>query len=390
MWATDILLKTLPCSLLMIVASMPAIRRASWELFFYLHQIVILCLLVLFIYHSSNFVYYAAIPFVLYASDKLLRWFSIYSKRCVVQRIERFDDLLRVEVDVQHRFPCLASALDASDLIGSVVYLRVPRAKWFEYHPMSLAYNEGGRFFFYIKVVGNPRSWTRRLASLAGQTGLTAFIEGPYTLTRRSRNPANFAANFAANSAALLKKEYGENVLVVAGGAGFAGVSAYLRDYLVLVRSVPAGQGVFPRLWLVLVVPHHRHLQCMAQLLLEARRAAWARVDLFVTYSGDAERREAASPEANGERCVIEENNEANASSGNSGNGGVDVEGGETTVEFTVGRPDFAALLKEVPSERVEVFYCGPKTLEAALFKALADRKSPFAFHPEVFDMWSV
>ena len=26
----------------------------------------------------------------------------------------------------------------------------------------------------------------------------------------------------------------------------------------------------------------------------------------------------------------------------------------------------------------------------AALFKALADRKSPFAFHPEVFDMWIV
>lgn len=66
------------------------------------------------------------------------------------------------------------------------------------------------------------------------------------------------------------------------------------------------------------------------------------------------------------------------------------MEGGETMMEFTVGRPDFAALLKEVPSERVEVFYCGPKTLEAALFKALADRKSPFAFHPEVFDMWIV
>ena len=319
---------------------------------------MILCLLVLFIYHSSNFVYYATIPFVLYASDKLLRWVSIYSKRCFIQRIERFGDLLRVEVDVQHRFPRLASPLDASDLIDSVVYLRVPRAKWFEYHPISLAYNEGSRFFFYIKVVGT--------------------------------------ANSAANSAALLKKEYGENVLIVAGGAGFAGVSAHIRDYLGLVRSLPAGQGVFPRLWVVLVVPHDRHLQCMAKLLLEAKRAACARVDLFVTYSGDAERREAASPEANGERCVIEDNNEVNGGSGNSGNGGnnatngADVEGGRTMMEFTVGRPDFAALLKEVPSERVEVFYCGPKTLEAALFKALADRKSPFAFHPEVFDMWIV
>ena len=361
-------------------------------MFFYLHQIVILCLLVLFIYHSSNFVYYATIPFVLYASDKLLRWVSIYSKRCFIQRIERFGDLLRVEVDIQHRFPRLASPLDASDLIDSVVYLRVPRAKWFEYHPISLAYNEGSRFFFYIKVVGNPRSWTHRLASLAGQTGLSAYIEGPYTMTRRSRNPANSAAN----SAALLKKEYGENVLIVAGGAGFAGVSAHIRDYLGLVRSLPAGHGVSPRLWVVLVVPHDRHLQCMAKLLLEAKRAACARVDLFVTYSGDAERREAASPEANGERCVIEDNNEVNGGSGNSGNSGnnatngADVEGGETMMEFTVGRPDFAALLKEVPSERVEVFYCGPKTLEAALFKALADRKSPFAFHPEVFDMWIV
>ena len=83
----------------MIVASIPAIRRASWELFFYLHQIVILCLLVLFIYHSSNFVYYATIPFVLYAADKLLRWFSIYSKRCFIRRIERFDDLLRIEAE---------------------------------------------------------------------------------------------------------------------------------------------------------------------------------------------------------------------------------------------------------------------------------------------------
>ena len=379
----------------MIVASIPAIRRASWELFFYLHQIVILCLLVLFIYHSSNFVYYATIPFVLYAADKLLRWFSIYSKRCFIRRIERFDDLLRVEVEVQHRFRRSSNASDASDLVGSVVYLRVPRAKWFEYHPISIAFNEGSRLFFYIKVVGNSRSWSRRLAALAGQTDLRAYIEGPYTMTRRSRSPANSAAK----SAAILNKEYGQNVLIVAGGAGFAGVSAQLRDYLQLVRDLPAGLDPKPRLLLVLVVPHHRHLQCMARLLVEAERVAGVRVELFVTYSGDAERRAAASREAHGERCDLRENDVEiivsgncgnSGNGGNGGNGGMDVESKRRELEFTVGRPDFAALLKEVGSERVEVFYCGPKALGATLFEALAGRKSPFAFHAEVFDMWVV
>lgn len=337
---------------------MPKLRRLSWELFFYLHQIVILCLLVLFVFHSSNFVYYATIPFVLYGADKLLRWISIYSKRCYIRKIEAFDDLLFLDIEVNHLFK---HPTNYPDLVGSVAYIRIPRAKWFEYHPMSLAYNDGNHLYFYIKVVGNPRSWTHRLAALAGQTDLRAFIEGPYTMTHR-HSPL-------VDPSLTVSREYGENVLVVAGGAGFAGVSTYLRDYLRLVSALPAEDQEKKRLFVVLVVPHPAQLQCMAKLLLQAKRAAFCRVELFVTFSRDAERRQRALQAKERESCSVKDAESA------------------ATLEFSVGRPEFESLLKEIPSSRLEVYYCGPRTLEDALFKALVDRKSPFAFHPEVFDM---
>ena len=339
----------------MITMAISKIRRTFWELFFYLHQIVIPCLLVLFLYHSHSFVYFATLPLVLYVLDKLLRWFSIYSKRCSIQSIRCYNDLLLVEIDVQHRF---GGPVNYPDLVGAVVYLRVPRAKLFEYHPVSLAFNEGSRFFFYIKVVGSQRSWTHRLASLAGQTGLRAYLEGPYAMARRNGE--------AANPGKAISDAYGDNMLVVAGGSGFAGVSSFLRDFVRLARRLPEAEQRRKRLCVALVMPQPQQLECVAAPLREARAASFCRVELFVTFRGAAEAKPAAKTGTVG-----------------------DAEGGEA-LEFAVGRPELAKLLEELPRERLEVFYCGPQALGKSLFKALEARGAPFAFHAEVFSMWVV
>ena len=341
----------------MMLSALPFIRRVAWELFFYLHQVVILLMLVMFVYHSRNLVYYATIPFVLYGMDKLMRWLSIYTKHCTIADIRTFEDMVYLDVDVKNMFD---NPIDYPNLIGSVVYLRIPKAKLFEYHPISLAFNKGSHMYFYIKVVGNKRSWSHRLAQLSGQKGLRAYIEGPYTMMRHEDEIK------VEKGEAVMKHYYGDNTVIVSGGAGFAGVSSYLADYIEMMSLLPPEKQMTKHLYVIVVVPHHRHLQCMSELLLKCKKLPFCHMELYVTYSSNPELKEKNLREVTCPTSDIEV---------------------EDKLEYSVGRPDLTAFFSNLDADYLDVYYCGPKSLEKTLYKSLLKQKHPFYFYHEVFDM---
>ena len=208
--STDLLFKTLPLWTLMMLAAVPLCRRKAWELFFYLHQVVMLLLFVLFYFHSSKFIFTAFLPLALYVLDKLVRWVSIYTRCCRVTQIHAYEDMVHLEITVRS----LCKRCEFSNLVGSVAYLRGPKAKCMEYHPISIAYNRGNVLGFFIKVVGGKNSWSQKLARLSDQKDLRAFVEGPYTMVKRASDRSVIESERVQRAEKLLRRTYEKNVVV--------------------------------------------------------------------------------------------------------------------------------------------------------------------------------
>lgn len=360
MIATDWLLKILPFIFLVFICAIPVIRRKAWEWFYYSHVFILIVLIYLIIFHSGNFIYYAALPIFLYVMDKLIRWYTIYTHPAKAT-IQAFDDAVYLDVEVGSIF-CNNSQYP--NLVGSVAYINIPEVKFFEYHPMSIALNKGNHLHFYIKVTGNKRSWTHKLAALSGRKEVKAYIEGPYTMAKRRSDEE------VAKKEKVLNDEYSKNIVIVGGGCGFAGVSSNLKDALELIKGLPVEEQKKYSLNVVLVVPFHSHLDCMKELILEAKKYDFCHVHLYSTYSQHMELK-ISSPKGK----------DANTLSVTS-----DTEE-QLTLEFTVDRPNLEEILNGLNDEPISAFTCGPKSLCDALFKALSKQKRPFSYHPDVFDM---
>ena len=366
MISTDWLLKLLPVILLMFLSALPIVRRKAWEVFYYLHVFVIITFLYLLVFHSRNIIYYAFIPICLYVIDKIMRWSSIYLHKCTGSVIT-YDDVIVLEVE---RGCCCSTCgktcckCQLADLVGSVAYLNIPQASFFQYHPMSIAHNEGNHLVFYIKVTGHKNSWTHKVAALNGQKNIRVYVEGPYTMMKRKTTEP------IEKKQKILINEYNKNIVVVAGGCGFAGISSYLKDTLHLIKDLPTEEKAKYSVNVVLVVPYHSHLDGMKALLLECKQYDFAHVHLFTTYSQHPELKQSAL-----------EGKDANTLEVTS-----DVEE-KHILQFTVGRPDLDALLNDLPNEPISAFFCGPDNLCHSFLKALSAQQRPFSFHPDVFDM---
>lgn len=367
MGATDLLFKLTPAWGLMMLAAIPWVRRKFWEWFLYLHQIVIVILFILFYYHSRYFINTAVLPLSLYVLDKLVRWISIYSRCCKITTIHAYDDVVHLEITVNS---IISRWCQFPSLVGSVAYLNIPKAKFMEYHPISIAYNYGNVLGFYIKVVGNKRSWSHELAKLSDKEGLRAYVEGPYTMVK---HPSDESIITEEKAKKIVSQMYSDNVVIVGGGCGFGGVSAYLLDCLNAVKHLSPEEQAKKSIHVVLVVPHHTHLEAMKNVILTCKGCEFCKVHLYATYSSNEELR-LNSPkgiDANSlsVRSPKEELNEF------------------VTIEYTVSRPDLKAILGGLNDKPITAHACGPKSLVKSFYKALCEQKRPFQYHPEVFDM---
>ncbi len=373
MVCTSILMKLLPVELLFFLTVLPVVRRKAWELFYYAHQIMIIILLYCFVFHSSLLLYYAEIPFVLYLLDKLRRWYTIYCNPGTITQIHAFDDLVYLEIDVRSIF---CKNMEFPRLVGSVAYLNIPKIDFFQYHPMSIAYNSGNTLVFYIKTQGNNHSWSHRLAALDGAKNLRAYVEGPYTMVKRPADANVIEAEKAVTLARkAIQSTYSDNVLLVAGGSGFAGISSYVNDAVDMVAKLPEEEQKQKRIDVVVTVPHHKHLDCMKTILMKCLNHPFCHLRLYATYSKHPELK-ATSPKGI----------DAASFSPSSPDFEKSLEE-QKLIFFTVDRPDLNAIIRDFSGKDITAFFCGPKPLEASLDKALKAQNRRYVLHSEVFDM---
>ena len=360
MESTDLLLKTTPLWGMMMLAAIPWVRRNIWELFLYLHQIVMILFLFCFWYHSFYFKNIAYIPVCLYVIDKLVRWFTIYSRDCRITEIHAYGDLVHVEITV---CPLLTNKVEFANLVGSVAYINIPDASFWEYHPMSMAYNRGNAIGFFIKVTGKMNSWTHLVASLSDKKGLRAYIEGPYTMERHS-NHENI------QEARSILKKYGDNMLAVGGGCGFAGVTAFIVDYIRAMKQIPVEERMGRSLTVILVVTHHNNLEGMMSVLELCQQESYINLHLHVTYSKNPELKSQYRQGKNANTLTM-------------------LNDAENTISavYTLGRPKVSEVIAEMSDKPIYACACGPKSLIDDLGMALKNQKRPFSYHPEIFDM---
>ena len=358
MISTDWLMKIMPIIFFTFLMAVPWVRRNHWEVFYYFHVVVLVVFIYLMVFHSSNVIFYAYIPIVLYILDKLTRWYTIYTHPCTAV-IQAYEGTVFMDVTVGS---CFKSQY--ADLVGAVAYINVPKASYFEYHPMSIAYNEGNHFYFYIRVTGEGNCWTNRLAKLSGAKDMKVYIEGPYTMTFRKHDMT------VIKKEEVLKKEYKNNIVIVGGGCGFAGVSSYLKDAMRLVKSLPSEKQMEYHIYVVLVVTYHAHIDCMKELLIEAKRCPFVEMHLYSTYSQNEQLKITSPKGKNANKLEVMSDAEE-----------------KEQLEFTVARPNMDEILATLNNEEISAFYCGPKPLENTFFTALSKQKRPFYYTPEVFEM---
>lgn len=360
MEATDLLLKTTPLWGAMMLAAIPWVRRNIWEMFLYLHQVVMVLFFVCFYFHSFYFKNIAMIPIALYIIDKLVRWISIYTRRCTISVIHAYGDLVHVEITVN---PLFSKTMEFSNLVGSVAYINIPAASFWEYHPMSMAYNRGNAIGFFIKVTGKMNSWTHLVASLSDMKGLRAYIEGPYTMEKHTTQEN-------VDTARAILKKYGDNMIAVGGGCGFAGVTAYIVDYIRAMKQIPVEERMGKSLTVILVVTHHNNLEGMMSVLELCQQESYVNLHLHVTYSKNPELKSQYMQGKNANTLTMLNDAEDSISA-----------------VYTLGRPKIAEIIAETNDKEIFACACGPKSLIDDFGLALKNQKRPFSYHPEIFDM---
>lgn len=140
---------------IMVVFSLPWIRRHRFELFYYTHHLFVLVLVFLCLHYPGSFIY--LIPGVaVYMVDKLYPLFA-YSSVGKVQTSLVSPDVLEVSVPTSTQ--CYYG--------GAYVFLNCPAVSWLQWHPFSLTsapckYKD--HLTFHIKAAGD---WTQSVIDCA-------------------------------------------------------------------------------------------------------------------------------------------------------------------------------------------------------------------------------
>ena len=181
---------------------------------------------------------------------------------------------------------------------------------------------------------------------------------------------------------------YGQNVLFVSGGVGFAAISSYILDLLhALERTEEANRLV--QITLICVVSEVEHLMAMRIVLARCQQSPLCSLHLYCTYRNHPKIRAELPQETDGCELPPQRLNRENA------------EGNDLEMEsiallkrvplrYSTGRPNIRNILQGISFQPLNVFYCGPESLKQDLRMVLFEQKRDFSFHSENFDIWSV
>ena len=152
---------------IMIVFSLPWIRRHRFELFYYTHHLFIFVLIFLCLHYPGSFVY--LIPGVaVYMVDKLYPLFAYRSTGRVSTSMVS-SDVLEVSIPTSTQ----------SYYGGAYVFLNCPAVSWLQWHPFSLtSAPSNDHLVLHIKAAGQ---WTQAVIDSAKENGnLEVRLDGFY------------------------------------------------------------------------------------------------------------------------------------------------------------------------------------------------------------------
>ncbi|KAJ2690380.1 hypothetical protein IWW39_000779 [Coemansia spiralis] len=148
--------------IIMMATSIPAIRHKFFELFYLVHHLYLVVIILIF-YHVSKhtFQYYIAVPGAIYVIDKVYR--------LVRSRI----NTPRILSVIQHPSNVIELRFEKRGMnvkVGQYVYICVPSLAWFQWHPFTLtSAPEEDELSVHIWAGGD---WTRRLIDMFQQNAV--------------------------------------------------------------------------------------------------------------------------------------------------------------------------------------------------------------------------
>ncbi|KAJ2746464.1 hypothetical protein GGI20_001307 [Coemansia sp. BCRC 34301] len=150
--------------IIMMGASVPAVRRRFFELFYLLHHLYLVVIVLIFFHvNKRTFQYYIAAPGTIYMLDKLYRF--IRARR----------NCPRILSVIQHPSNVIELRFEKRGMnlkVGQYVYLCVPSISLFQWHPFTLtSAPEEDELSVHIWVGGD---WTRRLIDMFQQNAVIA------------------------------------------------------------------------------------------------------------------------------------------------------------------------------------------------------------------------
>ena len=392
---TNQLLRSLPLILLLSSSMLPWVRKYWYEVFYLIHRVVILLSFLFLFDHSHRLILIFRLPLVLYVTDLLIRSFSLLtrSSNIVSCRCER--DIIILDIAMRNRF---LPRRPFGRLVGAVIHLTVPSISIVQSHPLSVAYSRNNHLICYVKVVGESSSWTHHLAKLVSKPcPIRVFIEGPYCM-EHNREIAEQGIPMAVSTYDLLhvatptvdveymshvQQTYGSNVLFVAGGVGFAGISSYILDLMHSLERSPETELYHMTVTVIVVVAEPEHLVAMRPVLSRCQQSPFVRTHFYCTYRSDPVT--AATLPRQKDACEIPV--EKVALSGLETLNEDEDDHMLVSLRYTLGRPVLKDLLQTIPYQPLTVFCCGPESLTDTLFDTLMNENRMFSFHSEVFDL---
>ncbi|KAG2392703.1 hypothetical protein C9374_011428 [Naegleria lovaniensis] len=203
------------------------IRRKVWELFYYSHIILALCVVALVIAHGRGWVMtlpYMACSILLFLFDLSFRWifgFGVPTKLVSM----KYDEQAKVTVlTFQKRFMTFLN-IGANMNAGGFVFVYIPRVNPFGYHPFTMSsckkLQENSVYEFTCHVRNHGKGYSKRLAELAKK------IESG---NERAENVSVRVEGVYGNLSIPLRSY--ETVVLIGGGIGVTFVNSVLEGII--------------------------------------------------------------------------------------------------------------------------------------------------------------
>lgn len=330
-------------SMVMLVFSLPQVRKSGrFELFYFAHFSYVLWF-VLALLHGPRFWHYALVPLLAFVFEWAMKKRQQVQTIAVAECRGLSSGVTRLELprppDFNHR-------------AGDYAFLRIPALARHEWHPFTISSAPGSNLTFHIRSEGD---WTTALRKLADQRDASQPLA------------VNLNGPFGTASAHILQARH---VVMIGAGIGVTPFASVLAD---LVNRANAGQDSLEKAYFYWLNRDAHSFEWFAELLLRVEQMDnRERVDIQICMTGG--RSGIAALALNLARKLSHAIGKPDLVTG-------------LRAQTRLGAPDFdhdlSAIAARHAPHTVEVYFCGPPGLGRKIDKAC--RRHGLRFHQEVF-----